>query len=126
MLTIDPVKINKTRESIGVSQQQLAERLNLSQSAYAKLENGKRKIEANLIFKIAEVLDENVESFLKDNFSYTQNGNNEFKDNAAFNLNNIYYTQKELYEEHIKLLKEEIAEMRKERQELIALLKGKL
>lgn len=100
--------------------------MSLSQSAYAKLENGKRKIEANLIFKIAEELDENVDSFLNDNFSYTQNGNNEFKDNSAFNLNNIYYTQKELYEEHIKMLKEEIEEMRKERQMLMELLKGKI
>lgn len=126
MLTIDPVKIKKARENIGISQEQLTERLNLSQSAYAKLENGKRRIEANLIFKIAEELDENVESFLKDNFSYTQNGNNEFKDNSALNQHNIYYTQKELYEEHIKLLKEEIAEMRKERQALMELLKGKV
>jgi len=126
MLTIDPSKIKKCREHKGMSQEQLAERLNVSQSAYAKIEGGKRRIEAGLLFKIAEELDEKVEHFLDDSFTYIQNGNNEFKDNSALHQNNLNSTPKEIYEEHIKLLREEIAEMRKERKELIALLKAKM
>jgi transcriptional regulator with XRE-family HTH domain len=126
MLTIDPSKIKKTREKKGISQEYLAEKLNLTQSAYAKMEGGKRRIEAGLLFKIAEELDEKVESFLDENaipFQQTNYNNDNSTFNCAFSQT-FHYSQKEMVE-NIKNIYEEIAEMRKERQELIALLKGK-
>ena len=129
MLTIDPSKIKKYREKKGISQEYLAEKLNMTQSSYAKIEGGKRRIEASVLFRIAQELDEKIENFLADGFAFLQQGNHKFKDSLAFTsatTQNVYCSQKEPFEEQIKLLREEIAEMRKERQELIALLKGKL
>lgn len=104
--------------------------LNVSQPAYARMESGKQRIEGAQLYKIAHELDEHMEMFITEGATHIHHQENEFKDNATnstFSYNqNVYCTQKELYEEHLKLLKEEIAEMRKERQELIAMLKGKL
>ncbi len=99
----------------------------MSQSAYAKIEGGKRRIEAGLLFKIAEELDENVERFIDDRHKAFKINNKKFDVHTDSSFNQHFHpAQVEVYEEHIKLLREEIAEMRKERKELIALLKGKM
>ncbi|MCC5916080.1 MAG: helix-turn-helix transcriptional regulator [Cryomorphaceae bacterium] len=123
---INTAKIRTIREKKGFSQEYMASKLNISQPVYARMESGQKKIEAGLLFKIAEELEEKIESFIDEaSGPYQSNYNNE---NSTFNcaLNQTFhYNQKEIVE-NIKNIYEEIAEMRKERQELIALLKGKM
>jgi transcriptional regulator with XRE-family HTH domain len=110
-----------------ISQEALAEKLKITQSAYAKIEGGKRRIEAGLL-KIAEELEEPIHAFLDQNGNMFHIENQNFHQNSAFNsafVQHLYSEQKEIYNEQINLLREEIAEMRKERQELIALLRRK-
>jgi XRE family transcriptional regulator, regulator of sulfur utilization len=128
MIAVNPTKIKISREKKGLSQEYMASVLDVSQPAYARMENGKQRIEGAQLYKIAQELGEQMEAFINEG-PHIHQQENEFKDhsiNSAYAYNqNIYCTQKELYEEQIKLLREEITEMRKERRELIALLKGK-
>lgn len=122
---IDTSKIRSAREKRGVSQEHMAERLHISQSTYARMESGKQKIEAGQLFQIAEELQEPISHFLDEHLVSVQYGNHTFNDNAAFNKN-YYNVQKELYDEHLQLLRDEIAELRKERNDLLDLLKTRL
>ena len=50
-------KIRSIRKSLGYSQEYLAFKLQINQSAYQKLENGKRKIKLIQFLSITEVLE---------------------------------------------------------------------
>lgn len=117
---INTSRIRAAREGKGVSQENLADRLNISQSTYARMENGQQKIEAGQLFKMAEELQTSVGDFLDDNCQFVQNGDHNF---AAFYNENYYSIPKDMYDQHMKLLGETIKEMRQERQEFMELLK---
>ena len=48
--------IQKARKTAGFSQNELADRLNISREHLAKLETAKRRISLKLLFKISDVL----------------------------------------------------------------------
>ena len=50
-------KIRKTREIKDYSQEYVAEKLGISQTAYSKLENGQTNISVKRLIKLAEILE---------------------------------------------------------------------
>lgn len=72
-----PNRIRELREKKGLTQQQLAEKLNLSASSVGHYENGRRVIDYTLARKIAKILEtdydylmglSDVETIAKDNY----------------------------------------------------------
>jgi transcriptional regulator with XRE-family HTH domain len=57
--------IRQIRIEKNISQEQMATRLCFTQSYYAKVELGKAKISAELLFRILEVLEYNCVNFFK-------------------------------------------------------------
>ena len=49
-------KLKKLRKGLNLSQQQLAEKLHISQNAYSAIETGKTKIDENRIHQLANIL----------------------------------------------------------------------
>lgn len=53
--------IRKKRIERGISQEVMASELGISQSAYAKIENGKQKLPTRMLIRIATILETSVE-----------------------------------------------------------------
>ncbi|MCC5916077.1 MAG: helix-turn-helix transcriptional regulator [Cryomorphaceae bacterium] len=123
MIAVNPTKIKVSREKKGLSQEYMASVLDVSQPTYARMENGKQRIEGAQLYKIAQELEEKIESFIDEAKTVYQQGDHEFKDNSV--NQNIYFSDEKHFKKIFNLLSEEISEMRKERKELIALLKEK-
>lgn len=67
------MKIKLTRISKGVTGTYVAKRLGIHQTTYSKYENGERRIDANLLPKIADILGVPVSVFFdneQDNMSH--------------------------------------------------------
>lgn len=56
------LKIKELRETIGITQTDLATRIGISKSYLCELENNKYDIKLSLLLKIAEVLKVNIEN----------------------------------------------------------------
>lgn len=108
-------KIRRLRESKGFSQEEMAERLQISRSAYSRIENGETNSWVNHIEKLCENLDIKPEDF----FINSDNNINTNQDNASavqtnthhdthITINQLSEKVIELYEERIKELKEQI------------------
>ena len=120
---INTSKLKAVREKRGISQEIMADRLHISQSAYARMESGTQKIEAGQFFKMADELQTPARHFLDHS---RPNMQDDFQPNQADPHPPHYYSvPKDLYEQHLKLLKEMMTEIRKERQEYLELLKLK-
>jgi transcriptional regulator with XRE-family HTH domain len=102
--------IEKTRMLKGYSHEYMALKLDISQAAYSKLENNATKLSVERLFKIAEILEVEVDFLLElkvsSNFTQTTRDNsvgylqkieNFYQENKD-QLNKIIY----LYEERIK------------------------
>lgn len=108
--------LKKIREFKNLTQQHVAERLDISQSQYHRLESGEAKIKEDVIEKVAEILDVNPEML------YTFDDNNVFKAHSigqAINYNsgniNLYQIDgklEKLYEDKISLLEAEIERLK--------------
>ena len=59
-------RIKNARKRKGYSQYQLAQKLNLSQNAYSKLELGRSNLTLDKLFDIADILDTKVVDFFED------------------------------------------------------------
>lgn len=59
-------RIKKARKRKGYSQYQLAQKLELSQNAYSKLELGRSNLTLDKLFDIADILETNVADFFED------------------------------------------------------------
>lgn len=100
-------KIKNIRELKNLTQEYMAEKLDISQAAYSKLEKGTTKISQDKLEKIAEVLDVNPEDITDfDNKKVLNSYNSSIKGNNS----NITYSQqditliRQLYEDKIALL----------------------
>lgn len=113
-------KIKRIREIKGLTQEDVAKKLNLTHQAYSRMERGETNISAERIVKIAEVLDVSVDDIFKlDDKKIIINSNTnhgETKDNAIqFHLT-INESDKaiEILEKMIKSQQEEIIHLRKQ------------
>jgi transcriptional regulator with XRE-family HTH domain len=108
-------KIKKLRELKNLTQTHVAQKLGVSQSAYSKMELGESEVTFNRLEKISEVLEMKPEEVIAFNESmvfnvmHNQNGGNVFGD-----INNtVSDTERQLYQDQINLLKEEVTYLKK-------------
>jgi len=103
-------KIKNIRELKNLTQEFIAEKLDVSQAAYSRMENGETKITDEKLNQIAEILEvkpEDIKEF--DSQKYFNSVGNVDGDN---NYNGIYIAEsdtdliKKLYEDKITLLEE--------------------
>jgi len=114
-------KIRKMREAKGLSQENMAHELNMTQAGYGKIERNEVSLKYSSLVRIAEVLETSVENIIgydeKVVFSniYPKISNQ---------INNLILDPelKKLYEEKVKLQQDKIALL----EEKIALLEEKL
>ena len=104
-------KLKEYRKNKGMTQEQVADYLHLSQSAYARMESGESHSWSNHIDKICEVFEITPEELVKID-SILQNNTNQ-KGGVAINqnlgtINNLSEKLIEQYEERIKELKQTI------------------
>ncbi|KYH06740.1 helix-turn-helix domain-containing protein [Chryseobacterium cucumeris] len=108
-------KIRRLRENKGFSQEEMAERLQISRSAYSRIESGETNSWVNHIQKLCENLDVKPEDF----FINSDNNINTNQDNASavqtnthhdthITINQLSEKVIELYEERIRELKEQL------------------
>lgn len=114
-------KIKRLRKSKGFSQDDMAERMHISQSAYARIESGESHSWAAHIEKLSEILEVKPEDFLTDETNNLEQENTDQKGGMAFQfvgtintINNLSEKLIEQYEERIKELKEQVQELKEE------------
>lgn len=111
-------KIRKMRENREFSQEYVAERLGISQTAYSKIENNQTKLTAERISQLSGLFDVPESDF----FSYDQHI--EFHGNTITNgyVNTLIQTQKEVYESTIETLQKQIEGLVEEKKELLSII----
>lgn len=63
-------KLAELRKNVGLTQKQMAEKLNISESYYCQLENGNRRMSLEMALKISSILKKTPnEIFLSNNFA---------------------------------------------------------
>jgi transcriptional regulator with XRE-family HTH domain len=107
-------RIRTLRTTIGLSQEELAERLHISQSAYSRIENGESNNWVNLIEKLCTELQVKPEELFaseglvqnnSDNASAVQNHT---QHDTHITINQLSDKVIELYEDKIRMLEAEI------------------
>lgn len=107
-------KIKRLRKSKGFSQDDMADKLHISQSAYARIESGESNSWVHHIEKLSEIFEIKPENFFSDeanNFSnLDQLGGFAFQNVGTITNINSFLSEKlvEQYEERIKELKEQV------------------
>lgn len=110
-------KIKGIRELKNLTQEYMAEQLDISQAAYSKLEKGTTKISQDKLNKIAEVLEVNPEDITDFDNKKVLNSINNVKGNNSGNIN--YNDQdisiiRKLYEDKIALLEKLLSKAEEE------------
>ena len=111
-------RIRRLRENKGFSQEEMAEKLQISRSAYSRIENGETNSWVNHIEKLCKELDMKIE----DLFINTDNIINTNQDNASavqtntqqdthITINHLSEKVIELYEDRISDLKERVKQL---------------
>ncbi len=115
MNTIVGSKIKALRKEKGLSQEQVADYLHISQSTYARIENGERGSWANYLEPISKLFDVSPEDLLKQDTIHIKT----IKNNGAVNN---FGTVNQLSEKIIALYEAQL----KEKDTVIALLQEQL
>jgi transcriptional regulator with XRE-family HTH domain len=113
-------KIRSVRENKGFSQEEMADKLNISRSAYNRMESGETNSWINHLKALGTELDIKPEEILSGIESVNQN---EMENHSSAVLNNVYSDAHitinqlsdkviELYEDKIKLLEIEIKRLK--------------
>ncbi len=108
-------KIRHLRKTRGYSQEEVAEKLNISQSAYARIENGESQSWASHIEQLSTIFDVKPKSFLskqKESSPIKKQKNKLQLQDTLIALDEVYQKLIEQYEKRLQ-----------EKDELIALLK---
>ena len=105
-------EVRRVRQKMGLSQENMATDLELSQSQYCRIENGECAVDIQKAVQIAEILKVNVMDIIDFNspqqFYYcSQSGNN----NSTINNNQEFEQERKAYLEQIKFLQEQNAEL---------------
>lgn len=100
-------QLRNLRIQKGYSQSDMAEKMHISQSAYAKIESGKTNVDLERLDQIARILEVDWQEIL----SQSDTKRYYFRENKIQNavVENLTIGLKEAYEKHIESLKKEIA-----------------
>ena len=114
------INIRRIREQKGLSQDYVAQSLDISQASYARMENEDTKITVDRLYKLAEIFEIEVTEFFTGTKMTIQTPNN--YDNAYGFIENLTIENKETTERLIVSYEERL----KEKDEQIAFLKNLL
>lgn len=112
--------IRRIREQKGFSQEYLADKLDISQASYARLENEDTKITVDRLLRIAEILETEVIDFFNTTKSGIQTQNNYDGSYGNGYIQNLTIENKDMLQKIIDLYEIRL----KEKDEQIALLKS--
>lgn len=101
------LNIRKVRELRGYSQEFLAEKLKISQSAYAKYEKENSTISVKRLEQIAKELDVKIDELLTDNKNVVYNFNNNKISSVSHIIENLNTENIETLQDFITFLKQE-------------------
>jgi Predicted transcription factor, homolog of eukaryotic MBF1 len=95
------IKVLRTKK--GYSYENMSDDLEITPSAYRKIETGETKLSVERLFKIAEILDESVLSFLEEteNIFNQTNNDNSIGNQYQQKIENFYQENKDVYEKLI-------------------------
>lgn len=104
-------KVKKYREAKGISQDDLAFRLDVAQTTISSIESDKSIPNSVLLHKIAQELNVDINDLLSDGVTIINSNNGENSSGNAAYIINQQLSDKliEQYEERIKELKEQLA-----------------
>jgi transcriptional regulator with XRE-family HTH domain len=112
-------KIRSLRETKGITQEKMAEKLNMSRSAYGRIETGETSNWANYIEKLCTELEIRPEELFAASEGLVQNQisnssavQNQTQHDTHIIINHLSDKMIELYEEKIKLLEAEISRLK--------------
>jgi transcriptional regulator with XRE-family HTH domain len=107
-------KIRKVREIKGLTQEYVAQKLNISQPAYSKIEFGVTKLDEEKIKRLAKIFEVDPSDLLSFDENIIFNNTNQQGGNANVNtlINQLPEKLIEQYEARIKQLEEEVAYLR--------------
>ena len=112
-------KIKKLRELKNLTQEHFAKELDMTQSAYSKIEKGETDISYSKLQKIAEALQLRPEDILSFNEQIVFNVMNNKVGNGLV-INHVTGEAKNLYESQINSLKEEISHLKSVLEKVLA------
>ncbi len=121
-------KIQELRKQKGYSLEYLAEKLQISHSAYYKLENNQSRLTVDRLIEIARVFNTTISELFNEASTRIYNQNNNVKDStivAKQEFENFNQKDKELTEKYINKLEEDIKYLKAEIEFLRELLKKK-
>ncbi|KUJ54665.1 helix-turn-helix domain-containing protein [Chryseobacterium aquaticum] len=108
-------KIRRLRENKGFSQEDMAEKLQISRSAYSRIESGETNSWVNHLNKLCENLDVKPEELLLNSDQLIQNNQdsdsviqNNANNDTNITINHLSEKVIELYEERIAELKDQV------------------
>ncbi|MCL1942917.1 MAG: helix-turn-helix transcriptional regulator [Candidatus Azobacteroides sp.] len=113
------MRIRTLRTGKGISQEEMADKLHISQSAYSRIENGESNNWINLIEKLCRVLDVKPEELfaseglVQNNHENASAVQNHTQHDTHITINHLSDKVIELYEEKIKRLEAEIEWLKK-------------
>ena len=102
------LKIKKIRELRNLTQEYMAQELNISQSTYSRFEKDGDDLTISQLHKISQVLEIKVEDLINFNEKFVFNNFEANHANQGYIVNNISAAEKELYEKHILTLEKEV------------------
>jgi len=116
-----PLKIKKYRELKNYTQEYMAEKLDISQNTYSKIENGGIKLTVDRLKQISDILETPVEEMI--------NGENQVFNFHNSNIEKFYGYIESLHEDNkeltmttIKILNDQLTYLQKENERLLTLL----
>lgn len=119
MNTLVAEKIKRLRKSKGFSQEDMAEKLHISQSAYARIENGESNSWSIYLEKLSEIFEVKPENFVSDDSNNFNNQNHELNGGMAFQFVGTIQTINSLSDEQIR---KDFQEIKNEVQQLKVLI----
>lgn len=97
---LNPSKIRSLRSRYGFTQEDMAEKMNLSPTAYARLERGEVQPKIEKLQKLAEILQTDMQELLDcddKSVSLSVSGNSDFSDSQAQAGWNFYHNHNNYY-----------------------------
>ena len=104
-------KISKVRLKKGFTLENMSDELNITTSAYRRIENGETNLKLVRLFQIAEILKEKASSFLGETENVFNQTNNDSSTGNQYQqkIENFYQENKEVYERLIASKDEQIS-----------------